>query len=259
MKFTKMQALGNDYIYINAMNEKIENPSELVRKLSDRHFGVGGDGVIFIDFSEKADVKMRMYNADGTEGKLCGNGVRCVAKYVYDHEIVRNKKIKIETYNRVIETKIFLKKDIDMMVADMGEVSVGEKNGKIIIGETEYSSDYVFIDNQHLVVYVDDVDEVDIKEWEDFTEFNVEFVSIIDRGKIRMRVRERGTGETMACGTGACAAAAACMMRTYVDNCVKVNMPGGNLFIEWDKESNHIFMTGEAKTVFEGEIDVCLL
>lgn len=259
MKFTKMQSLGNDYIYINVMNEKIEKSSELVRKLSDRHFGVGGDGVIFIDFSEKADVKMRMYNADGTEGKLCGNGVRCVAKYVYDHKIVRNKKIKIETYNRIIETKIFSKEYKEFVVADMGKVSVREKNRKIIIGETEYNSDYVLMDNQHLVVYADDVDEVNMKEWENYTEFNVEFVSVIDRGKIRMRVKEKGTGETMACGTGACAAAVVCMKRRYVDNCVEVIMPGGSLFVEWDKESNHIFMTGEAKKVYEGEIDVCLL
>lgn len=259
MKFTKMQALGNDYIYINAMEEKIKNRSELSRKLSDRHFGVGGDGVIFIDFSEKADVKMRMYNADGTEGKLCGNGVRCVAKYVYDHGFSRNKKIKIETNNRIIETKILLKKDKNIIIADMEKVTVGEKDRKIIVGEKEYSSDYISIDNPHLVVYVDNVDEVDMNEWEDFPQFNVEFVSVTDRGNIRMRVRERGTGETMACGTGACAGAVSCMKRNYVDNCVEVNMPGGNLFIERKKENGHIYMTGEVKTVFEGEIDICSL
>lgn len=259
MRFTKMQALGNDYIYINAMEEKIENPSELSRKLSDRHFGVGGDGVIFIDFSEKADVKMRMYNADGTEGKLCGNGVRCVAKYVYDNKLVRNEKIKIETCNRIIETKIFLKKDKNIITADVGEVTIEEKNRKIIIGKREYSSDYISIDNPHLVVYVDNVDEINMKEWRDYARFNVEFVSVIDRGKIRMRVRERGTGETMACGTGACAAVVSSIMRNYVDNCVEVDMEGGNVFIEWKKENGHIYMTGEAKTVFEGEIDVCSL
>ena len=259
MRFTKMQALGNDYIYINAMEEKIENPSELSRKLSDRHFGVGGDGVIFIDFSEKADVKMRMYNADGTEGKLCGNGVRCVAKYVYDNKLVRNEKIKIETYNRIIETKIFLEKDKNIITADVGEVTIEEKNRKIIIGKREYSSDYISIDNPHLVVYVDNVDEINMKEWRDYARFNVEFVSVIDRGKIRMRVRERGTGETMACGTGACAAVVSSIMRNYVDNCVEVNMEGGNIFIEGKKENGHIYMTGEAKTVFEGEIDVCSL
>lgn len=215
MRFTKMQALGNDYIYINAMEERIENPSELSRKLSDRHFGVGGDGVIFIDFSEKADVKMRMYNADGTEGKLCGNGVRCVAKYVYDNELVRNEKIKIETCNRIIETKIFLKKDKNIITADVGEAIIEEKNRKIIIGKREYSSDYISIDNPHLVVYVDNVDEINMKEWRDYARFNVEFVSVIDRGKIRMRVRERGTGETMACGTGACAAVVSSIMRNY--------------------------------------------
>lgn len=259
MKFTKMQALGNDYIYINAMKEKIENPAELTRKLSDRHFGVGGDGVIFIDFSEKADVKMRMYNADGTEGKLCGNGVRCVAKYVYDRKIVRKEKIKIETYNRIIETKIFQKKYKEMILADMGQPSIKEENKRITMGERKYIADYISVGNPHLVVYVDDPKEIQMKEWKEYAKINVEFVSVLNRNKINMRVKERGTGETLACGTGACAAAVSCIMRKYVDNSVEVNMPGGNLFIEWEKESNHVFMSGEAKTVFEGEIDLCLL
>lgn len=259
MKFTKMQALGNDYICINTMEEKIENPIELTKKLSNRHLGVGGDGVIFIDASEKADVKMRMYNADGTEGKLCGNGVRCVAKYVYERKIVRNEKIRIETYNRIIKTKIFLKKDENGVIADMGKVSVGQKNKKISVGKTEYSSDYISIENPHLVVYVDDLEKVDMREWEEYGLVNVEFISVVNRGMINMRVKERGVGETMACGTGACVAAVSCMMRNYVDNYVEVKMPGGNLTIEWEKEKNHVWMTGEAKTVFEGEIDVCLL
>lgn len=257
MKFTKMQALGNDYIYINAMKEKVEHPSELARKLSDRNFGIGGDGVIFIDFSEKADVKMRMYNSDGTEGKLCGNGIRCVAKYVYDREIVKDKIVKIETYNRIIETKIFQNKDKSIVKADLGKVKIGEKNKRIIIGEKEYSGDYIFMDNAHLVVYVDCIQEIDLKDWNSYAQFNVEFVSVISRGEIEMRVKEKGSGETMACGTGACAVAISCMMRKYVDNCVNVKMPGGNLLIE--KERDHVFMTGEAKTVFEGEIDICLL
>lgn len=257
MKFTKMQALGNDYIYINAMKEKVKHPSELAKKLSDRHFGIGGDGVIFIDFSEKADVKMRMYNSDGTEGKLCGNGIRCVAKYVYDNEIVKNKIVKIETFNRIIETKIFLNKDKSIIKADLGKVKREEANRRIVIGEKEYRGDYMSLDNKHLVVYVECGEEIDLKAWNPYAQFNVEFVSVISRREIDMRVKERGSGETMACGTGACAAAISCMMRKYVDNCVNVNMPGGNLLIE--KEREHVFMTGEAKTVFEGEFDICLL
>ncbi|WP_461815626.1 diaminopimelate epimerase [Faecalimonas sp.] len=257
MKFTKMQALGNDYIYINAMKEKVKSPSELARKLSDRHFGIGGDGVIFIDFSEKADVKMRMYNSDGTEGKLCGNGIRCVAKYVYDNKIVNNNIINIETYNRIIETKIFQNKDKNIIRADMGSVKEGEKNKKIIIGEKEYSGDYIFLDNAHLVVYAECIEEINLAHCDSYAQFNIEVVSVLSRNEIHMRVKEKGSGETMACGTGACAAAVSCMMRKNVDNCVHVKMPGGNLFIE--KKKDHVFMTGEAKTVFEGEIDICLL
>lgn len=258
MKFTKIQALGNDYIYINTMKEKVENPSALAKKLSDRHFGVGGDGVIFIGSSENADVRMRMYNADGTEGKLCGNGVRGVAKYAYDYGIVRNEKIRIETYNRIIETKIFLKKYGFIVDADMGKATVEEKNRKVFAGGKEYRADAISIDNPHLVVYTDDIEEIAMKEWKDYEQVNVEFISVADRGRIKMRVRERGTGETMACGTGACAAAFSCMLRNAVDNQVEVKMPGGNLFIGQKKENGHIFMAGEVKTVFEGEIDVCL-
>lgn len=258
MKFTKMQALGNDYIYVNAMEEKIENPGVLAQKLSDRHFGVGGDGLILIDFSEKADIKMRMFNADGTEGEICGNGIRCVAKYVYDKKIVKNKNIKIETYNRIIETKIFQKKYSEIILADMGQPSIGEENKKIVMGEEEYTADCISMGNPHLVVYVDDPKRIQMKEWQEYEKVNVEFVTVLNRNKISMRVKERGTGETLACGTGACAAAVSCMKKQYVDNYVEVEMPGGNLFVEWEKDSDHIFAVGEAKTVFEGEVDICL-
>ena len=189
MKFTKMQALGNDYIYVNAMEEKIENPSVLARKLSDRHFGVGGDGLILIDFSEKADVKMRMFNADGTEGEICGNGIRCVAKYVYDKKIVKNKNIKIETYDRIIETKIFQKKYSEIILADMGQPSIGEENKKIVMGEEEYTADYISMGNPHLVVYVDDPKRIQMKEWQGYEKVNVEFVTVLNKNKISMRVK----------------------------------------------------------------------
>ena len=264
MRFTKMQALGNDYIYVNAMEEKIENPSVLAQKLSDRHFGVGGDGLILIDFSEKADVKMRMFNADGTEGEICGNGIRCVAKYVYDKKIVKNKNIKIETYNGIIETKIFQKKYSETILADMGQPSIGEENKKIVMGEEEYTADYISMGNPHGVVFVDSVADIDIEKigpkFENHPMFpdrvNTEFIELVDDKTIKMRVWERGAGETLACGTGACASAYASYLNKKTGKKVLVHLLGGDLQIEYDEEKDTIFMTGPATTVFDGEIDL---
>ena len=158
----------------------------------------------------------------------------------------------------LIETKIFQKKYSETILADMGQPSIGEENKKIVMGEEEYTADYISMGNPHLVVYVDDPKRIQMKEWQEYEKVNVEFVTVLNRNKISMRVKERGTGETLACGTGACAAAVSCMKKQYVDNYVEVEMPGGNLFVEWEKDSNHIFVAGEAKTVFEGEVDICL-
>ena len=177
---------------------------------------------------------------------------------MYDKKIVKNKNIKIETYNGIIETKIFQKKYSETILADMGQPSIAEENKKIVMGEEEYTADYISMGNPHLVVYVDDPKRIQMKEWQEYEKVNVEFVTVLNRNKISMRVKERGTGETLACGTGACAAAVSCMKKQYVDNYVEVEMPGGNLFVEWEKDSNHIFAAGEAKTVFEGEVDICL-
>lgn len=280
MKFTKMQGLGNDYVYVNCFEEKVENPSELAVKVSDRHFGIGSDGLILIRPSEVADFRMTMFNADGSESEMCGNGIRCVGKYVYDYGLTDKTEVSVETLAGIKYLKFIIKDGkVDMVTVNMGEPIlkpelvpvVGEGNAvidsPIEVAGKEYKMTCVSMGNPHSVVFVDDVDNFPLHEvgplFEHHKAFprrvNAEFCQVIDRTHARMRVWERGTGETLACGTGTCATAVACILNGKTEDEVTITLLGGDLIIRWDREENVIYMTGPARVVFDGEIDVTAL
>lgn len=277
MKFTKMQGLGNDYVYVNCFEEKIENPPAVARYVSDRHFGIGSDGLIMINPSEVADFEMEMYNADGSRGEMCGNGIRCVAKYVYDYGLTDKTKISVETLGGIKYLDLTVKDGKVVLVkVDMGKpelksdlIPIISENEKVIDEPIEvdgqvYHMTGVSMGNPHTVIYVDDVKNLDLEKigpkFENHERFpkriNTEFVHCIDRNTVEMRVWERGSGETLACGTGACAVAVASILNNLTDTRVTVKLLGGDLQIEWDREKNHVFMTGPAKVVFDGVIDI---
>ena len=276
VKFTKMHGCGNDYVYINGFEEHIpeEKKPDFVRKVSDRHFGIGSDGVIFINPSEIADFEMEMYNADGTRAEMCGNGIRSVAKYVYDKGMTISEEITIESFKKIKYITIFpengkaklIKVDMGEPILKAAEVPVESKNDSvvaepIVVDGEEYKMTCVSMGNPHAVVFLDP-DHLDIEKigpsFENHERFpkrtNTEFVKVLDRENVRMRVWERGTGETLACGTGCCATAVACILNGYTDRKLTVHVLGGELIIEWDEKTNHILMTGPAQIVFEGEI-----
>ena len=280
MKFTKMQGLGNDYVYVNCFEEKIENPSELAVKVSDRHFGIGSDGLILIRPSEVADFRMTMFNADGSESEMCGNGIRCVGKYVYDYGLTDKTEVSVETLAGIKYLKFLIKDGkVDMVTVNMGEPIlkpelvpvVGEGDAvidsPIEVDGKEYKMTCVSMGNPHSVVFVDDVDNFPLHEvgplFEHHKAFprrvNAEFCQVIDRTHAKMRVWERGTGETLACGTGTCATAVACIFNGKTEDEVTITLLGGDLIIRWDREKNVIYMTGPARVVFDGEIDVTAL
>jgi diaminopimelate epimerase len=276
IKFTKMHGLGNDYIYIDCIKgEKIENPSYLAKTMSNRHFGIGSDGLILICKSNIADFKMQMFNYDGSEAEMCGNGIRCVGKYVYDNELTNNKIITVETLGGIKKLKLNIKnKKVETVEVDMGEpIFEAEKipvlsdkypvkNLKIIAEDKEFTFTCVSMGNPHAVTIIKNVIDFDVQRYGEILEkskifpqrANIEFVQILDKENVKMRVWERGTGETLACGTGACATVVACNLNGYVKNDVNVELPGGILKIKWNKENNHVYMTGPAITVFRGEI-----
>ena len=277
MKFTKMQGLGNDYVYVNCFEEKIENPPAVARYVSDRHFGIGSDGLIMINPSEVADFEMEMYNADGSRGEMCGNGIRCVAKYVYDYGLTDKTQISVETLGGIKYLDLTVKDGKVVLVkVDMGKpelksdlIPIISENEKVIDEPIEvdgqvYHMTGVSMGNPHTVIYVDDVKNLDLEKigpkFENHERFpkriNTEFVHCIDRNTVEMRVWERGSGETLACGTGACAVAVASILNNLTDTRVTVKLLGGDLQIEWDREKNHVFMTGLAKVVFDGVIDI---
>ena len=278
MKFTKMEGCGNDYIYINGFAEKIkqQDKPDFVRKISDRHFGAGGDGAIFINHSEEADFEMEMYNADGSRAEMCGNGIRCVAKYVYDKGLTDKTDISIVSCGQVKYLELFLKDGkVDTVRVNMGapELSPGKipvlmDAGKdrvidesVTVRGKEYKMTCVSMGNPHAVIFVEDVEQLEIEQIGPYFEtherfpkkINTEFVKVLDRQHVQMRVWERGTGETFACGTGACATVAACILNGLTDEKVTVKLLGGELEITWDREANLVYMTGPAVTVFEGE------
>ena len=275
MKFTKMQAIGNDYVYVNCLQETIENPSELAKKISDRHYGVGSDGLIMINPSDKADFEMEMYNADGSRGEMCGNGIRCVAKYVYDYGLTDKTSISVETLAGIKYLDLTVEDGKVVLVkVDMGkpmlrpeEVPVVSEKEEVIdepitVDGQEYRMTCVSMGNPHAVVFIDqDVKEFPLEtvgvKFENHERFpkrvNTEFVNVLDRHTAQMRVWERGSGETLACGTGACAVAVACALNGLTEDEVTVKLLGGDLQIKWDREKNTVYMTGPAEVVFDGE------
>lgn len=277
MKFTKMHGCGNDYVYVNAMENEVRNPEQVAVKVSDRHFGIGSDGLILICDSDVADFRMRMFNADGSEGKMCGNGVRCIAKYVYDNKLTDKTEISLETLGGIKYLKLQVEKGkVTQVTVDMGEPVLDgllipvmiDKNPvvsePIMIQDQRYEMTCVSMGNPHAVVLVEDTEKFPIEQVGPFFEknsvfpegVNTEFVQVLSPSEIHMRVWERGSAETMACGTGACASVVACFLLGVTGREVTVHLLGGDLKIRYDEESNHVFMTGPATTVFEGEIDV---
>lgn len=263
MKFTKMQGIGNDYVYVNCFEETVNDPEKLAIAVSDRHFGIGSDGLILIKPSKVADCQMDMYNLDGSRGSMCGNGIRCVGKYAYDHHIVDKTRISVETPAGIkyldMETK---DGKVTAVTVDMGEpVQTSELPEKICVRGKDYEFTGISMGNPHAVLFMDEIDKLDLAsigpDFENHERFpdrtNTEFVRVIDRGHVKMRVWERGSGETMACGTGACAVAVASILAGHTDNTVDVELLGGVLRIVWDRDSNHVFMTGPAEEVFNGE------
>lgn len=277
MKFTKMHGCGNDYIYVNCLEETVPNPSKVAKVLSDRHFGIGSDGLILIKPSDIADFQMEMYNADGSESAMCGNGVRCIAKYVYDYGLTEKTKIELETKAGIkyLDLKIEDGK-VAMVTVDMGspvlegkKVPVALDKEKVVaepitVGDREYEFTAVSMGNPHAVMFVDSTEAIEIEKIGPLFEFhpmfpervNAEFIEILDRKRINMRVWERGTGETLACGTGACASVVACVLNGLTDNEVFVHLLGGDLLVKYDQKQNKVFMTGPATTVFDGEVDI---
>lgn len=277
MKFTKMQGCGNDYVYVDGSRERIpqEEKPVLVRCLSDRHFGIGGDGVIFINPSDEADFEMEMYNADGTRAEMCGNGIRCVGKFVYDKGLTDKTDITVISAGSVKYLTLIVKEGkVQQVKVNMGApeltaslVPVVSQNTQVIdepilVQGKDYKMTCVSMGNPHAVVFMDDVEHLAIEEIGPYFEnhecfprrTNTEFVKVIDRKTVQMRVWERGTGETLACGTGACAVAVACVLNGLTEETVTVKLLGGELIITWDREANLVYMTGPAVTVFEGEI-----
>ena len=307
IRFTKMEGCGNDYVYISGFDHSIdpEQKPDLVRRLSDRHFGIGGDGVIFITPSENADFEMEMWNADGTRGEMCGNVIRCVGKFVYDKGMTDKKEITVVSFGKIKYLTLFTEQTdnddgaeekVESVRVNMGapileapEIPVAAAASPVVAEpiriqnkntakgketekdlpdgsgeESEYKMTCVSMGNPHAVVYIDDVDGLEIEKigplFENHRRFpnrtNTEFVEIIDQNHVKMRVWERGSGETLACGTGCCAVCVAGVLNGFTAQQVEVQVLGGRLLIEWDPEENVVWMTGPATTVFEGTVTV---
>ena len=282
MKFTKMQGIGNDYVYVNCFEETIADPSAVARFVSDRHFGIGSDGLILVKPSDVADCEMDMYNLDGSQGAMCGNGIRCVAKFAYDKGLVKKKHISVATKSGVKYLDLTVKNNkVSSVKVNMGSPILNAKTIPVVsekervidepldVNGTIYRITAVSMGNPHAVVYMDDLTNLDIAKtgplFENHIHFpdriNTEFVKVIDRRTLQMRVWERGSGETLACGTGACAVAVASTLNGLVDEDVPVTVKllGGDLQILWNRQENLVYMTGPATTVFEGEIDLSFL
>ena len=282
MKFTKMHGIGNDYVYVNCFQETVKDPCAVAKFVSDRHFGIGSDGLILIKPSDIADCEMDMYNLDGSQGAMCGNGIRCVAKYVYDYGIVNKTSISVATKSGIKYLDLTVKDGkVSTVKVNMGspiltakQIPVVSETEEVLDAPIEVNGDVyrftaVSMGNPHAIVYMADVDHLDIGEigpyFENHMAFpdrvNTEFVEVLDDHTLKMRVWERGSGETLACGTGACAVAVASILNGHVDGekPVTVKLLGGDLEIFWDRQENLVYMTGPAATVFDGEIDISFL
>ena len=277
MKFTKMEGCGNDYVYVNGFEEKIDNPNEVAIAVSDRHFGIGSDGLIIINPSEVADFKMCMYNADGSEGKMCGNGIRCVAKYVYDFKLTDKDVITVETLSGIKTLKLNVENgkvktvrvNMGAPILECDKVPVKYDDEKMINKPVKgdgkaFNITCVSMGNPHAVTFINDTDNLEIEKigpkFENNEIFpdkvNTEFIQIIDKKTVKMRVWERGSGETFACGTGACASVVASVLNRLTENKVTVKLLGGELEIEYNQDENTVYMTGPARVVFTGEYDI---
>ena len=297
IKFTKMEGCGNDYVYVNGISQSIpaEQKPELVRKLSDRHFGIGGDGVIFINDSQIADIEMEMYNADGSRGEMCGNGIRCVGKFVYDKGLTDRTQITVESFGKIKYLTLYpeegevkrVRVNMGPAILEAGQIPVlyteeetrelsledGSRircavvDAPLEIGDELKRVTCVSMGNPHAVLFVDETEDLPLEQigpaYENHKRFpnriNTEFVQVIDKGHVRMRVWERGSGETLACGTGCCAVGVACVLNGKTGDRILVDVLGGQLEIEWDRKNNNVWMTGPAKTVFEGTVDTKLI
>ncbi len=274
MKFTKLHGCGNGYIYVNLFEEKLDNPSEMSIKVSDCHFGIGSDGLITIGPSEIADFTMHIYNADGSEAEMCGNGIRCVGKYVYDHGLTEKTEISVETGAGIKHLTLNIENGkVSTVCVDMGEPIfepkeipvIAERNPvvcePIFVGDREWKMTCVSMGNPHAVVFVNDLEDFPLEKYgplfENHERFpkrtNTEFVHVVSPTEAYMRVWERGSAETWACGTGTCATVVACILNELTEREVLVHLLGGDLTIRWDEETNHVFMTGPATEVFSGE------
>ena len=277
MKFTKMHGCGNDYVYVNCFEEIVDNPKEVALKVSDRHYGIGSDGLILIKPSDKADFFMEMYNSDGSQGEMCGNGIRCVAKYVYDNKLTDKTDISIDTLGGIKYLKLdVIDGKVENVVVDMGtpvlkpaQIPVlfdGDTcvSQKLLVKDVEFKVTCVSMGNPHAVTFMKDISDLRISVlgpmFENHEKFpnriNTEFVEVVDRQHIKMRVWERGAGETLACGTGACACVVACVLNGLTDNKVEVELLGGKLLIEYNSQEDKVYMTGPASIVFNGEIQI---
>lgn len=275
IKFTKMHGLGNDYVYIDAIHQKIENESSLAQFVSNRNFGIGSDGLILICESKVADFKMRMFNSDGSEAEMCGNGIRCVGKFVYDKGLTVKTTVTIETLAGIKTLELNTENNkVKTAKVDMGEPILEPEKIPVISNEMpvknlilkaedkQFKFTCVSMGNPHAITVVENAKEFDVKKYGSVLEIdaafpkktNVEFIEILDNKNIKMRVWERGAGETLACGTGACATAVACNLNGLTDRKVNIELLGGTLEIEWSEKDNHIYMTGPAVTVFDGEL-----
>lgn len=276
MKFTKMHGIGNDYIYVNGFEEQIENPSEFAIKYSDRHTGIGSDGLVLILPSTYCDFRMRMFNADGSESEMCGNASRCIGKYVYDKGLTDKTEVTLETLAGVKKLKLFFDdyNKVETVTVDMGEPILEASrvpitfdkpnivNELISIGTTQYNITCVSMGNPHTVIFTNEIHKLNLPEIGPTIEnanifprrTNVEFIEVLATDRLKMRVWERGSGETMACGTGACAAAVAGVLNGRSSRRATVELLGGELVIEWNAFDNHVYLTGGATTVFEGEV-----
>ncbi|MBO5388880.1 MAG: diaminopimelate epimerase [Lachnospiraceae bacterium] len=285
LNFTKMEGLGNDYVYVNCFKETVDDPSELSKRVSDRHFGIGSDGLILIKPSQVADFTMEMYNADGSQSEMCGNGIRCVGKYVYDYGLTDKEEISVETLAGIKYLKFVIdKKDasdrgtVAMVTVNMGEpifapaevpVAIDKDLDKVVdypvnIDGTRYNITCISMGNPHCITYVEDTDTFPLEEigpkFESSPLFprrvNAEFVQVVSRDYLKMRVWERGSGETLARGTGTCATVVASILNGLTEDEVTVRLLGGELIIKWDRETNLVYMTGPAKVVFDGVIEI---
>ena len=277
MKFTKMHGCGNDYVYVNCFEETVKNPGTVSRYVSDRHFGIGSDGMILIGPSDTADFRMAMYNADGSEGSMCGNGIRCVAKYVYDYGLTDQTSISVETRSGIKYLDLTVEDGkVSLVKVNMGAPSLLAKDIPVVtekeyvvdepltISGEEYYITCVSMGNPHAVTFVKDTAAFPVEQVGPYFEnhemfpdrVNTEFVQLISRSEMNMRVWERGSGETWACGTGTCASVVAAVVNGYTDEHVLVHLRGGDLQIDYDRTADTVWMTGPATTVFDGEIDI---